>query len=191
MRHPTLSGSKCTCVQCWLLSLLTCHLRRSVASQVTFSATDTFPPLTKVLSFISHKGICPYESSELGELWLGKLSIVIGPILKLISGVGWRKSKPVCCHCLSLRFVFLRQAGPLCVAGLAWNSNQSCLGPQVLSFTGMSYHTLSFVTSCFLSQDKFPKGRNHLSFLMEWLLMKCWRAHFLQHPELSVDTWRW
>lgn len=107
MRHPTLSGSKCTCVQCWLLSLLTCHLRRSVASQVTFSATDTFPPLTKVLSFIGHKGICPYESSELGELWLGKLSIVIGPILKLISGVGWRKSKPVCCHCLSLRFCFL------------------------------------------------------------------------------------
>lgn len=124
---------------------------------------STFPPLTKVLSFIGCKGICPYESSVSGEIGLGKLSIVIGPILKLMSSVGQRKSELVCCRCLCFCFVETRLH---CVAGLPWNSNQSCLVPQVLSFTGMSYHTLLFVTSCFLSQDKFPKGRIHLSVLI-------------------------
>lgn len=131
MRHPTLSGNKCTRVQCWLLSVLTCLLRRSVACEVTFSSTDTFPPLTKVLSFIGHKGICPYESSALGEIWPGKLSIVIGPILKLMSSVGQRKSELVCCRCLCFCFV---ETSPHCVAGLAWNSNQSCLCPPSAEF---------------------------------------------------------
>lgn len=62
MRHPALSGSECACVQCWLLSMLTCHLRRPVVCQVTFSTTDTFPPLTKVLSFVGRKGVCPMKA---------------------------------------------------------------------------------------------------------------------------------
>lgn len=113
-------------------SVLTCHLRRSLLVKWHFPVS-TFPPLTKVLSFIGRKGSCPYESSVLGEIWLGKLSIVIGPILKLMSSVGQRKSELVCGRCLSLCFCFV-ETRPHCVTGLPWNSNQSCLCPPSAEF---------------------------------------------------------
>lgn len=134
MHHPTLWGNKCARVQCWLLSVSPAISGRWVACELTFSSIH-FPPLTKVLSFSGHKGIRPYESSVLGEIWLGKLCIVIGPILKLMSSVGQRKS----------------ETRLHCVAGLPWNSNQSCLRPPkcwVLQVWATTPSHLSLLVSC-------------------------------------------